>query len=220
MKFPWSKKRRDPDPRAGGGAIKAGPKASDNAGSLVDTEGKGEAYFVSLFQTGPEPMAFYLFDSEPKARQALSDISCIATASDTGELICTEVLTYGVFPAVDPEGDPCWGAILAGKSLTLSLWEEARAAFAANGGQARKEEEPDSSAGASPAEGDPSLVKFSHERTDDSFGVATYVHHTAPTKADALAWLKQQSVDQRSYFLVVETPEGVISRDVQGIFES
>ena len=205
---------------AGSPTASQGLSERDNVGMRCETEGEGEAYFVSLFQKDPEPIIFYFFDSKEGATEALSEVSCMAVAKDSRKLICKDVLTFGVFPAVGEDDSPTWGALLAGKSLSHDTWSEARECFKRNGGRMRREDEPEKSTPSKQKEqGDPSLVKFSHERTDNSFGLATYVHHTAPSKEDAIAWLQQNPVDKRSYFLVVETPEGTFARDIQGIYE-
>lgn len=201
---------------------------SDNVGTRCGTAGEGEAYFHSLFMKDPEPILFYFFESESQANAALAEVSCIKVAEDSGKFICTEILTYGVFPGMDEEGEYSqWAVLLAGKSLHHDLWTEARECFQRHGGTKRREDEPgadsaNQSQGEGKEKGDPSLVQFSHERQDDSvFGiVATYRHHTAPNRASALAWLQQHPVNKPSYFLVVETPEGVVARDIQGIYEA
>ena len=43
--------------------------------------------------------------------------------------------------------------------------------------------------------------------------------HTAPTKADALAFLQKKTVKTLSRYLVVDTPEGNLGRDINGIYE-
>ena len=178
-----------------------------------------------MFQKDPEPIIFYFFDTKEKATEALADVSCMAVATDTGRLISTETLTFGVFPAVDRDDSRTWGALLAGKNLTHELWSEARECFKRHGGRMRREDEPTKSAtpsqtSASKGVDDPSLVTFSHESRDDVAGFpAIRRFYKAPSKAAALAWLQQNPVDKRSYFLVVETPDGHIARDIQGIYE-
>ena len=104
-------------------------KECDNVGTRCETEDRGYAYFATLFQKDHEPILFYLFGTKEKAFEALSAVSCMATAKDSGKLICKEILTYGVFPAEDQDGSRTWGALLAGESLTYDLWSEARECF-------------------------------------------------------------------------------------------
>lgn len=190
----------------------------DNIGTRFDTENKCEGYFIAQSQHGPEPIVYYWFDDKETAVRAFSEVSCMAIATDSGKLICTETLNFGLFK---PSSD-VWGAFLAGKSLSYNLWKEARECFEKHGGKLRREEEPPKeTVQTSKKAGDPKLVSFSHERRDPSSGVeAIYRHHNAPDKASALAWLKENPVDKRFFFLVVDTPEGTIARDIQGIFEA
>lgn len=63
-------------------------------------------------------------------------------------------------------------------------------------------------------------VEFSHERQDVVAGFpATYRHYRAPDKDTAKAFLDEQEVTAQSFFIVVETPEGAISKDRMGVFE-
>lgn len=207
---------------AGSATANKGLRERDNIGMRCETEGEGEAYFVSLFQKDPEPIIFYFFDTKEGATEALSEVSCMAVAKDSGKLICTEILTFGVFPAVDRDDTRTWGALLAGKSLSYEIWSEARECFNKHGGRMRREDgpPPKTTSPTKKGKGDSNLVKFSHERSDIVAGApATYRHYKAPDKASAIVWLQQNPVDKRSFFLVVETPEGTFARDIQGIFE-
>ena len=187
-----------------------------------ETRGEGEAYFASLLVKEPEPLIFYFFDDKDKAIQAFAEVSCIAVAEDSKKIICTDVFTFGVFPATGEDDSQTWGALLAGKSLSQDIWLEVKECFTKHGGKMRREEEVKAEKSTShkqKKQGNPSLVKFSHERTDNAYGLATYVHYTAQSKADAMAWLQQNPVNKPSYFLVVETPDGSFCRDIQGFFE-
>ena len=63
-------------------------------------------------------------------------------------------------------------------------------------------------------------VKFLRERNEISFGTpAIYRHYSAPDKATAKEFLDKQTITAQSYFVVVETPEGTISKDRMGVFE-
>ena len=114
----------------------------DNIGMRCNTAIDGEAYFLSLFQNEPEPIIFYLFNNKDKAIQALAEVSCIAVAEDSGKLISTDILTFGVFPAVGEHNSPTWGTLLAGKSLSYDTWSEARKYFKKYGGVMKKENKP------------------------------------------------------------------------------
>lgn len=63
-------------------------------------------------------------------------------------------------------------------------------------------------------------VTFLRERKEISMGFpATYRHYKAPSKAVAKQFLEKQNITAQSYFVVCETPEGVLSKDRMGIFE-
>ncbi|MGI9545905.1 MAG: acyl carrier protein [Flavobacteriaceae bacterium] len=63
-------------------------------------------------------------------------------------------------------------------------------------------------------------VKFLRERNEISYGTpAIYRHYSAPDKATAKEFLDKQTITAQSYFVVVETPEGTISKDRMGVFE-
>jgi hypothetical protein len=49
---------------------------------------------------------------------------------------------------------------------------------------------------------------------------STFVYriHKAPDSASAKAFLEKNSITQKLYYLVVETPEGNYCRDIQGIY--
>ena len=44
--------------------------------------------------------------------------------------------------------------------------------------------------------------------------------YEAPNKSSAIEFLKTKTVSQNSYFIVVETPEGRVVKDIQGIFDN
>jgi hypothetical protein len=45
-----------------------------------------------------------------------------------------------------------------------------------------------------------------------------YRRYTAPDKKTAIEFLEKQNVSAPSYFVVVETPEGTVAKDISGIF--
>lgn len=69
-------------------------------------------------------------------------------------------------------------------------------------------------------EDDLGALKFLRERNELVFGApATYRHYSAPDKKTAKKFLDKQNITAQSYFVVVETPEGIISKDRMGVFE-
>jgi hypothetical protein len=43
--------------------------------------------------------------------------------------------------------------------------------------------------------------------------------YSAPEKADAIAFLEEQTVTHPSFFVVVETPDGNFGKDKDGIYQ-
>jgi len=115
---------------------------ADNVGIRCDTAINGETYFLTLSQKKPEPIIFYLFNNLDKAIQALAEVPCITIAEDSRKLISTDILTFGVFPAVGEDDSPTWGTLLAGKNLSHDTWSEARKYFKKYGGIMRRENKP------------------------------------------------------------------------------
>ncbi len=65
-------------------------------------------------------------------------------------------------------------------------------------------------------------VRYSHtyQRPAGMGGVMfIYEMYVAATKAQARAFLETQSVDREFYYIVVETPEGNVGLDIQGMYE-
>ncbi len=199
----------------------------ENVGTRCETESRGNTYFATQMLKGSEPLVFYFFDSECKAKEALSGVSCMAIAKDSGKLICTKVLTFGVFPAVDRDDSRTWGALLAGQSLTHELWEEARECFKSHGGRMRVEIEPPkttpqqqtSSVGKKKANS--SAVTFVRDiDLSKQGGMGAKKIYKAPDKESALEFLKTQDTSRPFYYVEVETPSGWVGKDKDGIYET
>lgn len=45
------------------------------------------------------------------------------------------------------------------------------------------------------------------------------MYYKAKTKGAAIGFLKTEIVEQRNFYIVVRTPEGVFGKDVNGIYE-
>ena len=198
-------------------------KEADNLGTRLETQSRGEAYFVTLFQKDPEPIIFYFFDNKETATQALSEVSCIALADDSRKLICTDILTFGVFPAVDNDDSPTWGALLAGKNLTEDLWQETQECFEIHGGRMRREDYPLESTASMPKKGEENKndkVTFCHDiNLADTGGTGTKKIYEAPNKTVALDFLKSKNISESFYYIEIETPDGWVGKDKDGVYE-
>ena len=199
---------------------------SDNLGTRCETEDRGNAYFATLFQKDPEPILFYFFDTREKAIEALSTVSCMAFAKDSSKLICTKILTYGVFPAEDQDGSRTWGALLAGKSLSHDLWSEARECFKKCGGRMRREDEPPKT---SPQQHTSTVSSNKENASAVTFvedidlasqgGIGSKKIYNAPDKESAMEFLKSQDTNRPYFYIEIETPSGWVGKDKDGIYE-
>ena len=198
----------------------------DNVGLRQDTQGKGEAYFAMLFDRSPESILFYFFPSKENAEKAMVEVPCIHIAEDSCKFICTEIITFGVFPAVDEKGNHVWSALLAGQNLTIETWNAGKSSFIANGGRMRRADKIDNM----PHEIKDITKATKHPKNDVEFikkedtilagFPATQEVYEAPNKSVAIEFLKDKIVAENSYFIVVETPEGKVVKDIQGVFDN
>lgn len=193
----------------------------DNLGTRFTSADQAGAHRLIIRTNGvEEPCIDYCFNNEADARIAMLEIPCIKIAKDTNNLICTEILKFGVFKRY-ADAEDAFIATLAGKNLTYDTWIVAKRAFEKHGGQMVVEVEPHRTSNMTKTtSGNADAVKFSHEenRTVSGFP-ATYHYYNAPDKASAIAFLQKNPVTRGSFFLVVKTPEGVFCRDTQGFFE-
>lgn len=191
----------------------------DNLGSRQDSLAKAEAYWMHerLNSQRKDPFALYTFPTAQAARAALLELPCIHVAADTQRLICTLPLHFGHYE-VEPGRHE---ALICGDDLPRELWQQAREVFTRHGGRVKTEKEPEKSAAQiSGTQGSAANVRFLRdERQPGQGGIAIYRIHTAPSKADAMAFLQTQQVTRNLLYLVVETPEGNYCRDIGGIYK-
>ncbi len=187
----------------------------DNRGMRIENESQSMAYWMGerLSKTLEDPFVYYLFHSEADARAALLELPFLHEAGDSGKLICDEVFTFGYYQTSSGQVD----AFVAGADLTRNLWERLHTACEKHGGAKKNDLEPRAAAKPSTSNGgNAKKVKFLRE---DRANGATYRTYRGGSKADALAFLAEQNVTQREYYLVVETPEGNFGKDIQGFYQ-
>lgn len=112
----------------------------DNRGVRHDSAQKAIAYWmVERRQSGSNaPFVMYDFPSPTAATEALLELSCIQRASDTGNLICTELLIFGCYQTDSGH----WEAVVCGDSMTRGLWHQAHEAFEKHGGTRKNDRRP------------------------------------------------------------------------------
>lgn len=193
----------------------------DNRGIRQDSAELARAYWISrMASPKKDPFVLYTFDDEAEARAALLELPCIHIADDSGRLICTEVLNFGYYQTQQGQ----YEAILGGGELTHELWAQAKASFIQHGGRPRGdgELEPPTSHNTAPQAQPPGpgQVTFVREEHQSKMGsMLTYQIYQGPSAAAAKTFLEQNPVTKPLYYIIVETPEGIYGRDIQGIYK-
>ncbi len=209
----------------GKGAVKSkaqSPKPfaeKDNMGTRHDSLSLANSYWMTRISSPKkDPFVMYTFDTEKDAREALLELPCIHVAEDSQKLICTEVLIFGYYPTAEGK----YEAVICGDELTHELWEQAKASFSKHGGRRKNDLEPEKQAPSAPKakKAKPGKVTFVREDRQQQMGQTTiYRIHKGPDAASAKAFLEQNPVTRKFYYMVVETPEGNYCRDIQGIYK-
>lgn len=202
--------------------------AQDNLGTRYQDAAHARTVWLASHLTTYTPVVIYHFPTLDAAHQAITQLSFIHEAADTGDLIATEVVEFGCFVNEDGQGE----VMICGKGFTLNRWQEAMDKLAAAGGILHREQKPEAqpSATITPAapEERPAVLAAPAAPTktdsvtfvsEDHKGMHTYRVHRAPSKAAAIAFLQANPVTQNYLYLIVETPEGDFGRDINGIYE-
>ncbi len=188
----------------------------DNMGTRYDTPSKAAEYFMSrMMQQTQDPGVTYQFENTENAKNALLGIPCIKIAADTKELICTQALNFGFYT-----DDACY-AMLYGKGLTHTLWQQAKESFERCGGKPHNELEPEiTAADAERRPGSRGIVEYvKEEQVNDAAGMVIYRIYKAPDAQTAKQFLSESTVTQPLYYFIVETPEGNYGRDKDGMYK-
>jgi len=192
----------------------------DNLGLRINSYSQSTAYWTTrLVKQIDDPFIAYTFQTEDNARKALLTLPCMHIAKDSGNIICTEVLDFGVHE--DPEAGP-YVAFISGKGFDYDLYEQANARFSHFGGKEINKKEPVKTTKKVSGPGSTGLsqVTFVREDKEDGFGgIATYRIYKASSAESAKAFLKEQKVTKQLYYISVHTPEGNFGRDIEGIYQ-
>jgi len=200
---------------------------SDNRGTRIQDMKGYEAFLgeqIGTFFTGGRPFVQYTFDTVEAANDALLKLPFIHRATDSGRLVCTELLSFGVYRDENPE-DPEYGkynAIIAGKGFTKTMYDQmclicTEAGATKYGGiEPKIENATKTNETITKATGNPQKAIFAEKLIR---GNKTYFCYDAPSKADALAFLDTQIVTQPLHYITVYTPEGKFGKDKDGGYE-
>jgi len=164
------------------------------------------------------PFVHFSFDGKEKAGNALSSLSFIKTAKDSGEYISLKVLEFGLYKS---KGDNQYEVIIWGNDLDRESFKEAKEKLFANGGVLQGSRDPNGEKKQAPKKRRKTVEKkpkVTYQGTEKQ-GPHTYETYKAGSKEDALAFLKTKFVDKKLYYIVVETPDGNWGRDIQGIYQ-
>ena len=190
-------------------------READNMGTKIQDWGHYQGMLLSVMRTqGENPgVAAYAFPDRGTAKQALRAISCIKTASDTGNLISLLTIDYGVVLGDD------WTAILHGKGLTKEVHEEAVRVFTKYGGQERANRIPQAVLSVDTSAGQGTVSFSRREDLSMSGGIGTKMIYRATSKAAAIEFLKTQTIIQPFFYVEIETPSGWVGKDKDGAYE-
>ncbi len=193
----------------------------DNVGTRQETMSQAIAYWMAErpgLSVKP-PFTLFTFPSANAAREALLEMPFIHRAEDSGKLICDRLMTFGYYETTvnaKPSGE--YETLIAGSDFSLDEYRLAEEVFAKHGGTCKSHQEPDPSVRPMTGAGDASSVKYS-ETVKGNDGVSVYEVYRGPDRASAIAFLKTKPVDRKLYYIVVDTPDGSIGRDINGFYQ-
>jgi len=202
---------------------------ADNVGTRLETAEKATAHWmgsvakhsksfthtrgVTTIQgaTSP-PFVCYTFKDQAQAEGALASLSYIKRAHDTGNLISRELINFGYYESFPGTFE----VIVFGDSLSPAMHDEAMKKLAASGGALKDHKQPPPTSTRERAA--PAAAPVAFVRTERK-GQYTYHRYRGPSKEAALARLKTLSLPKKLEYHIVETPEGDLGRDVDGMFD-
>jgi len=162
------------------------------------------------------PFLRYVFDNKLQALEALLSVTCIHEAADTGHLICTEPITVGCYRTIDGR----YEAFLAGEKLTYKVWSEATEKFSSGSGKYRNQHKPETQERYKRQKSASQQVAFKKEYYQIELTCTKFYRiFEASTTQAAWAFLlhRENVITDHKRFIHVETPEGIICRDANGV---
>jgi hypothetical protein len=191
---------------------------ADNIGTRVDSLAKANGIWIFRCIGEVDPFLLYVFDCETAAHDALLDLGWIHLIKEIRSLISTEPIEFGYYPTENGK----YEAMLYGMALTHEMWHEAKRSFVGHGGIRKNEREPiiQSHPDGVRSVIDAGSVGFVREEHRAIMGHAMmYKIYHAPNRASAREFLTKNRVTQKFCYVCVETPEGNLGRDIEGMFE-
>jgi len=194
---------------------------SENCGTMHRNISQATSYWMVRrpTMTDKPPYLLYSFDDKETARMALLNLSYIHCASDTGNLICDYLMEYGYYDVMSETDDTVTcEAVVCGHDLTMALFIETRESFERMGGVLQSQQIPDENRKKMDGNVDIDAVMFKEDFIDN--GKYTYHVYSAPNRITAVEFLRRRPVDEEYVYYMVETPEGSIGRDIDGMYEA
>lgn len=189
----------------------------DNLGTRIKDYAHAKSIDLLNINTGI-PVISYSFHSLDNCIKSMCDLDYIHIAKDTHQLICTEVLTFGVVKS--PTG--IFETIILGKGLSQRMFLSARTSFLKYGGERIAEvvSNEQNSDNISFSDNKSTEVVFVREYQDHKYGITgTYRIYRADSASAAKQFLTQNPVTRKYLYWIVETPEGNFGRDIDGIYQ-
>jgi len=199
----------------------------DNIGTRILTADRNQAAYNSWVLNGSPEIGVinYHFKTKKEAYSAMMEIPCIKLAADSKNLISLEIIEFGVF--LDSDNDNDWEAFLQGQSLSLSSFKSAEASFIKHNGKKIFSKEPKNPEQTKakpenmPRVTNSSGVKFIRNTNVEMMGVTgTKEIYEAPDKKSAIEFLKTKTILKQYYFIEIETPDGWVGKDIDGVYET
>ena len=184
-------------------------------------EGKGEIQKAFWAKANADPENFkyvaYLFPNEEEAQNALLSLSYIS-ALPSGQLKCTKNIDFGTYPHNGGEV-----AFIGGKELHYAPWREATATLPElpNAQYFKVSTEPSVQLELpNMADQNIDIKDLGREeiRTEDGSIVLCY-KYTCQSKDDAMYFLENLQLNEEGVMIQVQTPDGYLGKDMEGIFE-
>ncbi len=188
---------------------------TDNIGTRLNDYENARNYWALNMFNDIGGFVVFTFQNEADARAALLSLEPIHIASDSGNLISTDIIVFGYYQ----RDDGVWQADISGNELTYEVWAEALECFAKFGGKMKNSHPPETKVKSDKSAGAFSEVVFEREKVKTSaLGTLTYRYYNTSDLESAKAFLKQNPVNVNFLYLVVKTPEGKLCRDINGIY--